>query len=581
MLHLRDRKSQNEQVVDPAASESGQSIVLLAAVFVILLLFVGLAVDVGLGFVRSSMFSRAVDSAALAGVVDLDPTVDDTGLADERASQFLGANGWPTNTLSVFDSLRSVTTAGIPQYTLTVTWPVELYFLRLLGFEGYPITRSASAAFFAQAELYTPTAFDYGKMGKASQFLFGPSSCTQEGDPVTPIESTPGSVNEDYVLWEGVYRYRIVIPDTYTATLIRIELFDPDSVNLRGNSATISHTLAVSDTLGPSSSLDCNGSSLGMGDSCVISTGESLDTINQNPFWFQRVDETWVSDCSQNAGQAAGDTVTNYELYYYNTDGVEVPLASYIVDNAQAASTDMKWVVPGVTANVSTAFGSFDVNISALPAGDDGSKTLQMDVTGTSGSSKNVWDLWAGPPPSYYSAVGLSTLDSDVNLRNLQVSNNPTAYQRAEITALALGRMPLNSYAGDTEIELHLAPLDISTGDGTIYSSIFDYDTGTPPPDINFEIDTVSTAFYDICTTVVDTPTGSSGSCSIPYEPLQATCEGDQDCANNWTFPQYTMGIPGASASFFGGDLVVKYRPRNDAHTWSLAITAGRPFLTR
>ncbi len=79
--------------------ESGQSIVLLALMFVILLLFVALAVDVGFAFVRSSQFSAAVDSAALAGVVDLDPSTNDTAAADIRAEQFLAANGWSVDTL--------------------------------------------------------------------------------------------------------------------------------------------------------------------------------------------------------------------------------------------------------------------------------------------------------------------------------------------------------------------------------------------------------------------------------------------------------------------------------------------------
>jgi len=177
--------------------ESGQSLVLIALMFAILLLFVGLAVDVGFGFARSSQFSRAVDSAAMAGVVDLVPSSSNTAEADIRAWQFLGANGWPTPTLTSFASERSLTASGIPQYTITATWPVETYFLRLIGIQGFPITHGATAAYFTNSEMLTPTAWDAGRMRLAAQYISGGEGCAQQGDPVVPIYSTYGSPNED------------------------------------------------------------------------------------------------------------------------------------------------------------------------------------------------------------------------------------------------------------------------------------------------------------------------------------------------------------------------------------------------
>ncbi len=42
------------------------------------------------------------------------------------------------------------------------------------------------------------------------------------------------------------------------------------------------------------------------------------------------------------------------------------------------------------------------------------------------------------------------------------------------------------------------------------------------------------------------------------------------------------MDIPGENTGYFGGNLILKdYAPSGDAHTWSLAITGGRPFLTK
>ena len=73
MLLMKPKEAPEYNDKNDSANESGQTLVLIALLFVVLLLFVGLAVDVGFGFVRSSQFSRAVDAAVLAGVIDLNP----------------------------------------------------------------------------------------------------------------------------------------------------------------------------------------------------------------------------------------------------------------------------------------------------------------------------------------------------------------------------------------------------------------------------------------------------------------------------------------------------------------------------
>ena len=575
------------------SGEAGQSVVLIALVFIILLLFVGLALDAGLAFVRSSQFSRAVDSAVLAGVVDLDPTstiITDTTAADQRAGQFLGANGWPTPTLTLFDSSRSFSGIGIPQYSLTVTWPVSPFFIRLIGIGSFPITHSATAAFYANAEMYTPTAFDDGKMRRGAQFIFGPDGCTREGDPVSPFETAPGQTNLEYSLYDGLYRYRISIPSTYTQTNLRVELFDTDSVNLRGNTATINHTLSVSNTMGITSTLSCGGP--GMGERCIISTGEDLVSELQNPLWFQRVDETWrdvQNDCNHDQSNPNGDTVTEYELFYFDEQGERQSLGLYIEDNSQSGATDMKWITPGVT--ISADAGSFEGDISGLPQDDKGFRYLHLDVKTAGGASKNVWDIWAGPIPAYYTNQGLIPLSEDVNERNVQVANSPFAYRRGGVSVLALGRMPLENYVDGTQIDLPLSPLEIEAGGGTLFASVFDYDVANPPPQLNFQIDTVPPGplvppypekEFNICSIVVNSPTiNNTGQCNIA-DPLEATCQNSTDCNAAWTRPHFAMDIPGENTGYFGGNLILKdYAPNGDAHTWSLAITGGRPFLTK
>jgi Flp pilus assembly protein TadG len=79
----------NKQTEKESQTEAGQSMVILALVLIGLLAFAGIAVDVGFAFVRSAQFAAAVDSATLAGVVDLNPLSEvDTSEADIRAGNF-------------------------------------------------------------------------------------------------------------------------------------------------------------------------------------------------------------------------------------------------------------------------------------------------------------------------------------------------------------------------------------------------------------------------------------------------------------------------------------------------------------
>ena len=326
--------------------ESGQGLVLFALIMVVLLAFIALAVDVGLAFVRASQFSAAIDAAALAGTIDLDPNTTTTYQADIRAEQFLGANGWPTPTLTSMASSRSHTQFGLPTYSLTATWPVDFYFARAIGLTQYSVTRRATAAYYAQAEILTPTAAERGHVRMASQFVFGPDGCSTHGDPVSTRLSTPVDTNGYHPMFNGEYVYRIVVDQNYVASnFIRVELFDPDSYNNQEDSASIQHSLSDGR---PNSDLDCQGNTAGAGDRCIIETGESVNAVNQNPFWLQRVDVNWGDQCQLLGQDGFGDVITTYELFYFNDAGERKELATYTVDNARDyLYTDLKWISPG------------------------------------------------------------------------------------------------------------------------------------------------------------------------------------------------------------------------------------------
>lgn len=552
----------------------GQTLVIFALMIVALIAMVGIAVDVGFGFVRSSQFSAAVDAAALAGVIDLDlESENDTTEADVRAWQFLGANGWPTRTITSFASGRSYTQLGIPEYSITVTWPVETFFMRIFGLEGFPVTRAATAAFFAQAELYTTTAFERGHARKASQFVFGPEGCTFAGDPVSPRFSTDGVPNEGYPLADGVYRYRIRVPQDYNTQFntnkVRIELFDPDSVNaLIGTEHEATHSATYSVTTGIGTSpISCLP---GAGTICVERTGESLDSVSHNPFWFVRVDETWNNNCQQDMGSGAGNTHTSFELYYFDAQSQRVPLALYLERNAYVEHTDLRWVSPGPVGPVPADFGSFEVDISPIPVGLGNNRFIYLEVATYEGSSRNVWDILAGRPLDRLPPEWL--VSNHINDRNLYLANNPTFDPTGGIQTFALGRMPLQNFYGNAPLNLPLAPIDTLLADGVIYATVFDYDY-SPAPEIVFTIDVVSPFEFRRVGLITDDTN------NLPPGGIASLCNGSTVCNNEWIRPQFRMGVP--TYLYMNGILFGEYYPHRNAHTWSVSITGGRPVLTR
>ncbi|MCP4424271.1 MAG: hypothetical protein GY803_07270, partial [Chloroflexi bacterium] len=74
-----------------------------------------------------------------------------------------------------------------------------------------------------------------GVINVATLGIFGPKICTVYGDPYSPL-------NSDWAPGPYTYTYRIRIPADYSSDIIRVELFDPDSINNALTAATVTHT---------------------------------------------------------------------------------------------------------------------------------------------------------------------------------------------------------------------------------------------------------------------------------------------------------------------------------------------------
>lgn len=484
-----------------AEREEGQSIVILALAMVGLLVFAGLAVDAGVIYVTSVRLSRAVDAAALAGVVEL-PFESDKIQADERARQFLAANEiWPTAEITgtdFFVSSRQSGVFGTYRYLITATHQADLYFLPLANFRYVRLRDSAVAEYNPLVNMYASQTGNYGLEQTSNLSIFGPHICTSFGDAYTPLNS------QWYSELNGVYHFQLEIPSDYesraqaltakwnngadTNDAIRVEIWDPDCYNRPNNSLTITNTVTGLTITATCSSNRKN--------PCIPNLRAQGDF--QNPFGFVRIDEnrghgsSWGDGtCAEpNSYTARYNTITEYTLYYYRKRGdgsVERRnLARYTKGGDDSDSdTDMRWVCPGGNLPgdppADAGFipdagdGDFEIDLDTeapnIYVSPDGKRSLFLDVRGVRGSSENGFDLWAGPR--------YQTVPSEVNARNVDIIMHAGDYHSsAGATIFGMGHLPMNSNTGDT-VTITLAYVPPEWAGRTMRVSSFDNDAGS------------------------------------------------------------------------------------------------------
>jgi hypothetical protein len=470
----------------------------------------------------------------------------------------------------------------------------------LLSILGAQNTAAAPTA-IQPANVYIGRTTAHGIINTSYPSVFGPNICTDYGDPFSPLNSiwAPGPYT---------YHYRILIPSDYPSDVLRVELFDPDSMNQAANVHNISYSAnahaldPVNFPLGTESKMCSNSDRK---DACLIPTGEDtlvdptgtppveIDQIN--PFWFVRVDENRGTGTAPGNGACgepgsynpAYNTSTLYELFYYaqNADDTttQIPLATYTGQTGDGVRdsgnhlTDMRWISPGGTqlydqpADVPVDIGSpgdFELSITndlpgiaAEPT--TGAQYVYLDITTLSGASENNFDIWAGPL--------YPDISSDVNVRNIQILNNPSSHSAQGVAITALEYNPLNSNVRfATDIPLTYVGAELAGQ--FVYVSLFDSDAGAQPP-VVFYLDTVAESDWSLTFGAGDPdPDGISGRC-VPGS-----------CNNQWVDPPYQIQIPDLTSDcdpanpdpqvctpFNGGRLVARFSAGSlDKYVWQV-----------
>ena len=136
-------------------TENGVAMVWLATTIVLLLGTAGFAVDLGWLYLNTTRTQRSADAAAMAGVVHLPGFPVSADLDARNAAR---ANGYDVCDPADTGCVDTLTATPLSDYELEVSLSttVDSFFLAVLGFDTFDITRTAKAEYVKPVPLGSP-----------------------------------------------------------------------------------------------------------------------------------------------------------------------------------------------------------------------------------------------------------------------------------------------------------------------------------------------------------------------------------------------------------------------------------------
>ena len=129
--------------------EQGISLIWLALMLVVLIGMAGFGLDLGWMYLSTTRAQKAVDAAALAGVVNLPGFI---AQANQDAADAARANGYDPGGA---DTL-TVTPLADNKLHAELRTSIQPFFLKVLGFDQFNITRQATSEYIKPVPLGNP-----------------------------------------------------------------------------------------------------------------------------------------------------------------------------------------------------------------------------------------------------------------------------------------------------------------------------------------------------------------------------------------------------------------------------------------
>lgn len=374
-----------------------------------LIAFIGVA---SLSVDMGSLYGRKARAQTAADAAALAGAYELANFRDSNAStaalNLSKLNGYEDKVAGATVATTYPVNGNSSRFKVQVSRTEPLFFARIFGLSSRPVTSTATAQFETQAELSIGSG-DYGQPGGSTNLsVFGPDGLYSYGDFRSTKYLDNGQPNPDY---DGKgYNFTIKVPSNYNDTVV--EIYDPDCYNNGGR---------------------------------FVKAGVRIDELRK----------PW--DQNQNDAVAASDiTTTRYRLYW-DKNGRGNP-ADLVLIGEQSygndASTDMQWAQ------------AFNFNRSSYPGGN-----FLMNVTSTSGSSENAFNLRAGPAGVPFDPQNGTSITADGSV--------PMNFNNADSSGITLGNIPetakgkqLTIRKFDTDVGSKSVSYTYTMPDGTVSAPI-------------------------------------------------------------------------------------------------------------
>jgi hypothetical protein len=239
-----------------AKGESAQVIVMIALAAIVMFGITGLAIDVGRLYLTKAELSRAVDAAALAGVLELNGTPAGQTAACTKATAFMAANEPAvTPTCSV---------PGANQLQISGAKTVNTFFLSVLGVYSANVSAYAKAGFgiqpidvFLAIDATSSMGYPNGGCTSSSNNNSGCAIWEAKSAAKTFTETLIGSTPSGYTqVGAGAFRGCYNLPRTLTACVrAETQATNPGVFRLTTNKTTLKANI---DTIGTTAGTGTN-----------------------------------------------------------------------------------------------------------------------------------------------------------------------------------------------------------------------------------------------------------------------------------------------------------------------------------
>ncbi len=302
--------------------------------------------------------------------------------------------------------------------------------------------------------------------------------------------------------------------------------------------------------------------------------------------YHTETDLHWVSPGAWNAIGAV-PTRCQDQSWPHNNGGFDIVDGED--DNCVIENVGDEDGMANAAADPDTMGRGFEINMAEDVDGiiiDEAKQTrsLYLDVKTVAGASDNGFDIWAGPPHAHFG------LQSDINQRNLQMTDQGGDFSQDGVFITALGFLPQQSLTHN-RVEIPLIDIPAELAGQQIEISIFDMDVGTRYP-LCFYFNTVPAPQ---CQPNFD---DSIEGYMVYYDESNDNEGGAErcfpTCNGRFVDPPFYVTVPDLTADcnpdapfeerklhcikFEGGKLMVSYNTgRYDSYQWFVALPETAP----